>query len=44
MYDMVTEFPVDESFASAYEAGKSFDVSLLEGVSSLTVTGMSKGK
>ncbi len=44
VYDMVTEFPVDESFASAYEAGKSFDVSLLEGVSSLTVTGMSKGK
>ena len=41
---MVTEFPVDESFASAYEAGKSFDISLLEGVSSLTVTGMSKGK
>ena len=44
VYDMVTEFPVDESFASAYEAGKSFDVSLLEGVSFLTVTGMSKGK
>jgi len=43
-YGMVTEFPVDELFASAYEAGKSFDVSLLEGVSSLTVTGMSKGK
>ncbi len=43
-YGMVTEFPVDESFASVYEAGKSFDVSLLEGVSSLTVTGMSKGK
>lgn len=44
VYGMVTEFPVDESFASAYEAGKSFDISLLEGVSSLTVTGMSKGK
>ena len=44
VYDMVTEFPIDESLASAYEAGKSFDVSLLEGVSSLTVTGMSKGK
>ena len=44
VYGMVTEFPVDEAFVSANEAGKILDASLLEGVSSLVVTGMTKGK
>lgn len=44
VYGMVTEFPVDEAFVSANEAGKILDASLLEGVSSLAVTGMTKGK
>ena len=41
---MVTEFPVDEAFVSVNEAGKILDTALLEGVSSLAVTGMTKGK
>lgn len=44
VYSMVTEFPVDEAFVSVNEAGKILDASLLEGVSSLAVTGMTKGK
>ena len=44
VYSMVTEFPVDEAFVSVNEAGKILDTALLEGVSSLAVTGMTKGK
>ena len=44
VYSMVTEFPVDEAFVSVNEAGKVLDTALLEGVSSLAVTGMTKGK
>lgn len=37
-YSMVAEFPVDEAFVSANEAGKVLDASLLEGIASLAVT------
>lgn len=44
VYSMVTEFPVDEAFVSVNEARKILDTALLEGVSSLAVTGVTKGK
>lgn len=43
-YAMVTEFPVDEAFVGAHEAGNALTAALFEGVTSVAVTGMSKGK
>lgn len=43
-YSMVTEFLVDDGFVSAHQAWESLDVALFDGVSSIAVTGYSKGK
>ncbi|MDO4713155.1 MAG: 50S ribosomal protein L3 [bacterium] len=44
VYGMVTEFPVSEDFVAAHQVGEVLDTALLDGVTSLTVTGFSKGK
>jgi large subunit ribosomal protein L3 len=41
---MVTEFPIDESFVSAHQAWEVLDSALFDGVASITVVGMTKGK
>lgn len=43
-YSMVTEFPIDESFVSAHQAWEVLDSALFDGVASITVVGMTKGK
>ena len=43
-YDEVVEFKVDETFVSANEVGKVLDTSLIEGVETFAVKGVSKGK
>ena len=43
-YSLVTEFDIDESFASAHEVGKVLDTSFIEGIESFEVKGTSKGK
>lgn len=43
-YTMMTEFKVDDAFATNHEVGTDLDVSFLEGVELVTVKGTSKGK
>jgi large subunit ribosomal protein L3 len=43
-YSTTTEFKVDDTFATANEVGKVLDTSFLEGVTSFSVKGFSKGK
>ncbi|MDR2541354.1 MAG: 50S ribosomal protein L3 [Candidatus Peribacteria bacterium] len=43
-YDTVVEFKVDDSFQTAHEAGSDLDVSFLEGIDTVSVKGVSKGK
>lgn len=43
-YDVTTEFKIDDTFQSAHEVGKILDGSLFEGVETLEVKGVSKGK
>ena len=43
-YGMVTEFPVDDSFLTAHQAGESLDGALFDGVATVSVTAYSKGK
>lgn len=41
---MVTEFPVSEDFVTAHQVGEVLDTALLDGATSIAVTGFSKGK
>lgn len=43
-YDWVKEFPVSDMFKEKFAAGSSVDISLLEGVTEVSLTGVSKGK
>lgn len=43
-YSLITEFPIDDTFLSAHQAWETLDATLLDGVSSVTVVGMTKGK
>lgn len=43
-YSMMTEFFVDDAFSSSHEVGTLLDSSLFDGVASITVTAMTKGK
>ena len=43
-YSMLTEFPVDETFVAAHQAGEALDSALFDGVNSVMVVGMTKGK
>jgi large subunit ribosomal protein L3 len=43
-YSLITEFPIDDAFLSAHQAWETLDATLLDGVSSVTVVGMTKGK
>ena len=43
-YDMVTEFKTDDDFQNANEIGKEIDDSFLEGIQTVEVKGISKGK
>lgn len=43
-YEVTTEFKIDDNFQSAHEVGKILDGSLFEGVETLEVKGVSKGK
>ena len=43
-YDRVKEFPFDAAFQEKFAAGSSVDLSLLEGVEQVSITGISKGK
>lgn len=38
------EYKVDDAFISAHQAGSALDLGLLEGVTHVDVTGISKGK
>jgi large subunit ribosomal protein L3 len=43
-YDVVTEFKVDDAFVTNYAVGTLLDSAFLEGVKSVSVKGLSKGK
>ena len=43
-YSLMTEFPVDDAFLSAHQAWDILDASLFDGITSVTVVGMTKGK
>jgi len=43
-YQKMQEYKVDDAFVSAHEAGSLLDLTLLEGVNAVDVTGISKGK
>ena len=43
-YSMVTEFPVDDNFLTAHQAGESLDGAFFDGVATISVTAYSKGK
>ncbi len=43
-YSMLTEFPVDETFVATHQAGEALDATLFDGVNSVMVVGMTKGK
>lgn len=43
-YSLMTEFPVDDAFMSAYQAWDILDAALFDGVTSVTVVGTTKGK
>jgi large subunit ribosomal protein L3 len=43
-YDTVVEFKVDENFQTSHEAGSDLDLSFLEGIETVSVKGVSKGK
>ncbi|MBP6910071.1 50S ribosomal protein L3 [Patescibacteria group bacterium] len=43
-YDRMKEFPADETFKEKFAAGAPVDISLLEGVEKVSLTGTSKGK
>ncbi len=43
-YKKMQEYKIDESFVSAHDTWKALDLTLLEGIESVDVTGISKGK
>ncbi|HBB03361.1 TPA: hypothetical protein DCZ39_00415 [Patescibacteria group bacterium] len=43
-YKIMQEYKVDDTFLSAHQAGSLLDLSLLEGVVTVDVTGIAKGK
>lgn len=43
-YSLMTEFPVDDAFLNAHQAWDILDATLFDGVTSVTVVGMTKGK
>jgi large subunit ribosomal protein L3 len=44
VYRKVQEYRVDDGFVSAHQAGSLLDLTLLDGISIIDVTGISKGK
>ena len=43
-YKKMQEYKVDDGFVSTYEVGSVLDLALLEGITQVDVTGISKGK